>query len=110
MKDYVRHRRKNASIYTWECKLYIPVPLSTKVKVETLARENCMSQAELGAVVVMHYVDHVDMMSSAIEEYRKAKSDVHKEDVKRQQAKAEGGHDRTFGAVFKSTFGEYDDE
>jgi hypothetical protein len=111
MEEYVRYKRKNGSIYSWPTKLYIPVPLSTKNEFARLARLNQLSQAELGALVVMHYLAHLEWMVKAIEEYKatedKLRQDLFEEmdqDAKLRRA------DRTFGGQFKTSFPEYEDE
>ena len=64
MEQYVRHKRKNGNVHTWPTKLYIPVPLATKNKFTTCARLNRLSQAELGALIVMHYLMNMHLMAS----------------------------------------------
>ena len=107
MEDYVRHRRKNGNIYSWPSKLYIPVPLGTKNEFAKVARINRMSQAELGAVIVMHYLVHLEWLTKAIEQYKATQEELRAESLEQLQNEAEtGATDRTFGGVFKSSFPE----
>lgn len=101
MRDYVRYKRRNGSIYTWPTRLYIPVPLSVKNRFATCARLNKMSQAEFGAVVVMKVLEHQQLIADAIHEYKKYQVADWREHVAQKEAVEA---DRTFGGVFKSSF------
>lgn len=110
MKDYIRHKRKNASIYLWSHKLYIPVPLGTKKEFAEVARLNRLSQAELGAVIVMHYLANMELLKLAIEEYRRMEAELRSEYLEDMASKDEERRaDRTFGGVFKSSFPEHEE-
>lgn len=111
MDEYIRYKRKNRRIYGWASKLYVPVTLKTKNEFVRAARVNQFSQAELGAIVVMHYLEHQDMLSAAIAAYRAAESKFqrdHRDRLENRFNKPEEV-DRTFGGKFKSAFGEEDD-
>lgn len=71
-RSYVRHKRKNGDIFSWQCKLYIPVPLNVKNRFTEKARMYRMSQAELGAVAIMHYISQPRELTKAIREYKRA--------------------------------------
>lgn len=111
MDQYIRYKRKNRSIYQWDEKLYVPVTLSTKNEFTRAARLNCCSQAELGAVVVMHYLANPELLAKAIAAYREAEANFqsdHRDRLENRFTKP-SEVDRTFGGKFKSTFGD-DDE
>ena len=79
MEDYIRHKRKDASIYLWSHKLYIPVLVGTKREFAEVARLNRLSQAELGAVIVMHYLANMELLKLAIEEYKRTEAELRSE-------------------------------
>ena len=88
--------------------------LSTKNAFMRHARLNMMSQAEFGAVVVMHYLDNVHLLDDAIAKYRAAEKAA-SDDWRARQENVSGltdpGEDGTFGGVFKSSFpGDEDEE
>ena len=72
MEEYVKLKRRNGSIYDWPSKLYIPVPSAVKKQFSADSRMYRMSQAELGAVIVMHYQDNRKVLTRAVQEYRMA--------------------------------------
>lgn len=111
MEDYFRYKRKNRAIYSWSEKLYIPVLLATKNEFARIARENRMSQAEFGALIVMHYLRNRELLLGAIIGHRAAEARFQKEERERSENtfSGKGEVDRTFGGVFKSSFGD-DDE
>lgn len=114
MRDYVRYKRKNGSIYSWPTRLYIPVPLFVKNRFATLARLNKLSQAEFGAIVVMYFLDHQHLFADAIQEYKRAQ-DAERQEYMHQRSSVGSGDeadeaDRTFGGHFKSSFVEGEDD
>ena len=106
MDDLVRHKRKQQAIWKWRCKLYIPLPLSAKNQFTAQARSNAMSQAELGAVVVFHYLGDSGLLDQAIKDYRQAEKRLEQEFLD----KCDAPPDRTFGGVFKSSFPRKEDQ
>ena len=108
MDQYIRHKRKNGNVFNWPTKLYIPVPLETKNRFTTCARLNRLSQAELGAVIVMHYLMNMHLSAAAVAEYKRTKE---KERTEYLESLSKKEVDRTFGGKFKSSFpGEEDEE
>jgi len=111
VKDYIRNKRKNGRVHTWPTKLYIPVPLATKNQFVACARANNLSQAELGAVIVMHYLMNLHLATAAIAEYERTAEEERSEYL---ESRSEEGRlrefDRTFGGVFKSSFSDDDNE
>ena len=112
MDEFIKYKRKNGSIWSWQHKLYIPITLSTKNCFARNARVNRMSQAEFGAVIVMHYLANEDLLTNAIAEYRAAEERAQKDhrDRLEKRFKNHTEVDRTFGGVFKSSYGDDDDE
>ncbi len=111
MEEYIKHKRTNASIYLWGNKLYIPVPLGTKNEFTKVARLNGLSQAELGAVIVMHYLANRALLMMAIEEYKKTEAKLRSEYLEDMASKDKARRaDRTFGGVFNSSFPESDED
>lgn len=47
-----RFKRPASGLWAWTERMYIPMPLSLKIKVMRTARELAMSQAELGLIIV----------------------------------------------------------
>lgn len=84
MKDHIKMKRRNGAILTWPCKLYIPVPLSTKNKFEYRSRLYRMSQAELGAVVVMHYLEEPVRIAQAVRRYKQVERELRQEYMARR--------------------------
>ena len=70
-KFYIRAKRQNQNLFLWPCQLRIPVPLNTKNAFEKKSRKYRMSQAELGAVVIMHYLEQPALLVQAVRVYRK---------------------------------------
>lgn len=83
-KTYIRNKRKNARIYSWPCKLYVPVTLKIKNRFAEVARMKHLSQAELGAVVVMHYLEHQALMVEAIDAYQEEKKVTESDSLRRE--------------------------
>ena len=106
MEEYIRHKRRNQRIKTWVNKIYIPIPLSTKNQFAKMAREERFSQAELGAIIIMHFLEVPTLLYSAIDKYRKCQHKERLEELGRIKNEAEKPFDRTFGGLFKSTFPE----
>lgn len=73
-ENYIRYKRKSRQVYYWPCKLYVPVTLKVKNRFAEVARRELLSQAELGAVVVMHYLEHQALLLEAIHAYRQEKA------------------------------------
>lgn len=70
MRDYcllsIRPKRPNNSLtLSWE-KLIIPLPLSLKCQVMRIARENNLSQAALGLVIVRAVVENETWLTAAL--------------------------------------------
>lgn len=84
MEDYIKYKRRNRAIYSWPCKLYVPVTLRTKNQFAEMARRERFSQAELGAVIVMHYLAFPTLADHAIDVYRKAVEAKRREEFKRR--------------------------
>ena len=111
MMNYVKFKRKNGNVFEWPTKLYIPVPLITKNSFVKIADLNGMSQAELGAVVVMHYLQNLKLFKAAIDEYRAAQDEERTEYIEEMQGVSKTKEpDRTFGGMFKPTFKDEEDE
>ena len=72
-KFYIRAKRQNQNLFLWPCQFRIPVPLSTKNAFEKKSRKYRMSQAELGAVVIMHYLEQPALLAQAVRVYRNEK-------------------------------------
>ena len=99
MDEYINQKRRDRSICEWPCKLYIPVPLTVKNQFAADARMYRMSQAELGAVLVMHYQDNRKILTNAVQEYRMANQQQIIEQSNRKSednrpALDEGSHER----------------
>lgn len=108
MEEYVKLKRRNGSIYDWPSKLYIPVPSAVKKQFSADSRMYRMSQAELGAVIVMHYLMNMHLSAAAVAEYKRTKE---KERTEYLESLSKKEVDRTFGGKFKSSFpGEEDEE
>ena len=103
MKDYVHYKRKNRSIYAWNSKLYTPVTLETKNQFDAIARRYRMSQAELGAVIVMHYLKNRVLSAVSVREYKTATREARKERLRKINA---GEISRSGGVEFTTRLGE----
>ncbi len=65
-------RRPNGSqLWVWRERIYIPCPLSVKNEFTRIARENRMSQAELGTAIVDSVLESDLLLRVCLLHYRK---------------------------------------
>ncbi len=67
--EYIRAKRRNRALWNWD-KLYVPVTLATKCVYLRVAREEHMSLAELGLVVVEAAIRDAKWFRKAVKRYR----------------------------------------
>lgn len=107
MKEFIRHCRKNRQVWRMRDRVAFPVTAETKKEFVKQARAHCMSQSELGSVVLMHYLANQKSLSAALTEYQVAKAELEVAFTHQFQADAQRANfDRTFGGFFKSSFPE----
>ncbi len=107
MKELVRFRRRNAEIWRMRDRIQFPVLSEVKNQFVTASRMHCLSQAELGSVVVMHYLANQVLCSDAVTEYQQAKAELEGAFLRDQEAQVlKVRFDRTFGGFFKTSFPE----
>ena len=105
MKEFIRHKRKNQQIFRMRQKVAFPVTDATKNELVRQARLHCFSQAELGSVILMHYLQNKEALAAAITEYQQTKAELEVAFVHQFQADVQRAKfDRTFGGFFKSSF------
>lgn len=114
MEEYVRYKRKNGNVYSWGAKLYTPVTKRVKKQFDAIAKRYRLSQAELGAVIVMHYLSNRVLTVLAVREYRNTKRRVHQERLRElnygKKSSLEYGFNATLGDEFSGWFEGLGDE
>lgn len=66
-------KRKPQGIWSWPEKIYVPCTLHMKNVFRSKARENGMSQAELGLVIVEQVVQRRELLDELIRNHRRTK-------------------------------------
>lgn len=63
-------RRRGQRIWSYEYKVYIPCPGATKCDFARVSRENRMTQAELGLVIIQRAMNEPEWLLQTIGDYR----------------------------------------
>lgn len=66
-------KRKHQRIWSWPEKIYCPCTLHVKNVFRITARENGMSQAELGLVIVEQVMERRELLDELIRNHRRTK-------------------------------------
>ena len=69
-----QYKRPRGGFWAWTERIYIPCPLRIKNEFSRIARENRMSQAELGTVLVTLAIESPWMIEGAIIVHRRKDS------------------------------------
>lgn len=63
-------RRRGQGVWKFAWRLYVPCPVRVKLDVMRAARENRMTQAELGLVIIEQALREPEWLTRTVERYR----------------------------------------